>query len=77
MPSFNTPVYGNVPFQILAYALEAITQKPYADIFDSSLRKPLGLSRTSLEPPQDADNALIPGGKSESWWDVSMGDGSP
>ncbi|KLO95164.1 uncharacterized protein Y057_7683 [Fusarium fujikuroi] len=47
----NTPVYSNVAYQILAYALEGMTGKSFSKSFRSSLLNPLSMRRTSLEAP--------------------------
>ncbi|KAI1735724.1 beta-lactamase/transpeptidase-like protein [Xylaria scruposa] len=75
--TFHTPVYSNMAFQILAYALEGITGKSFTDIFQSSIIHRLGLSRTSLQPPNSTQEGIIPGDKISSWWSVSLGDASP
>ncbi|KAI0857594.1 beta-lactamase/transpeptidase-like protein [Xylaria cubensis] len=75
--TFHTPVYSNMAFQILAYALEGITGKSFADIFQSSIINRLGLSRTSLQPPNSTEEGIIPGDKISSWWSVDLGDSSP
>ncbi|KAH7140218.1 beta-lactamase/transpeptidase-like protein [Dactylonectria estremocensis] len=73
----NTPIYSNAAFQVLAYALEAMTNKTFEESLHSSLLKPLGLSRTSLEAPQNKSNAVIPGNETTSWWDIEMDGASP
>ncbi|KAH7166429.1 beta-lactamase/transpeptidase-like protein [Dactylonectria macrodidyma] len=73
----NTPIYSNAAFQILAYALETMTNKTFEASLQSSLLKPLGLSRTSLEAPKNKSNAVIPGNETTSWWDIEMDGASP
>ncbi|KAF7547401.1 hypothetical protein G7046_g9019 [Stylonectria norvegica] len=75
--ALNTPIYSNIAFQILAYALEGITHKSFSDIFNSTLLGPLGLTRTSLEAPSSKDNAIIPTDELYSWWSGKTGDASP
>ncbi|KAI0521240.1 beta-lactamase/transpeptidase-like protein [Xylaria bambusicola] len=75
--TFHTPVYSNMAFQILAYALEGITGKSFTDIFQSSIINRLGLSRTSLQPPNSTKEGIIPGDKISSWWSVDLADASP
>lgn len=64
-------------YQILAYALEAMTNKTFEESFNSALLDPLGLNHTTLEAPKDDSNAVIPGNKTASWWDRTMADASP
>ncbi|RKK94448.1 hypothetical protein BFJ68_g15174 [Fusarium oxysporum] len=73
----NTPVYSNVAYQILAYALEGMTRKPFKKSFQSSLLDPLSMKRTGLEAPKNKENAMIPENEQLSWWNVTTADGSP
>ncbi|RGP66569.1 beta-lactamase-like 1 [Fusarium longipes] len=73
----NTPVYSNVAFQILAYALEGMTRKSFKESFQSCLLGPLSMSRTGLEAPKSKHNAIIPENEQLSWWNVTTADGSP
>ncbi|KAI1366401.1 beta-lactamase/transpeptidase-like protein [Xylaria arbuscula] len=75
--TFHTPVYSNMAFQILAYALEGIAGQTFPDIFQSSLINRLGLNRTSLRPPNNTQEGIIPGDEISSWWSVDLGDASP
>ncbi|KAI1179598.1 beta-lactamase/transpeptidase-like protein [Nemania sp. FL0916] len=75
--TFRTPIYSNLAFQVLAYALEGITNKTFSSIFQSSLVERLNLSHTSLQPPSSTDKGIIPGDEISSWWNVSLGDASP
>ncbi|PNP80895.1 hypothetical protein FNYG_05710 [Fusarium nygamai] len=73
----NTPVYSNVAYQILSYALEGMTRKPFKKSFQSSLTEPLSMKRTSLEAPKSKENAMIPENEQLSWWNITTADGSP
>lgn len=75
-PSFHTPIYSNVAFQVLEYALEAMANKPFNEIVQSSVLDPLGMNRTFLQPPQSPENAIIPESEESSWWDVETGGGT-
>lgn len=70
-------MYSNLAYQILAYALEAMTGKSFEESLQSSLLDPLGLERTSLEAPKSNDNAVIPENEALSWWNVSTAGASP
>ncbi|KAF5617702.1 beta-lactamase-like 1 [Fusarium tjaetaba] len=72
----NTPVYSNVAYQILSYALEGMTRKPFKESFQSSLTGPLSMKRTSLEAPESKENAMIPENEQTSWWNITTADGS-
>jgi CubicO group peptidase (beta-lactamase class C family) len=75
-PSFNTPLYSNAAIQVLSYALEGMTNKSFADSFNSALVQPLNLSRTFLSQPPDNANAIIPGTEDTTFWGFSIGDES-
>ncbi|XXH01564.1 hypothetical protein Hte_007924 [Hypoxylon texense] len=77
-PSFQpswTAGYSNMGYQILAYALEAITQKRFAQMLQTDIINKLNLQHTFYTKP---DNALgvIPQG-SETQWSFSIGEASP
>ncbi|KAL8347517.1 hypothetical protein RB601_003071 [Gaeumannomyces tritici] len=77
-PSAAT-VYSDSAFQILAYALEGITGKPYKDMLKSSVLQPLGLNRTYLFKPDDAVG-IIPANASNAGstnWAYSIGESAP
>ncbi|WAO88762.1 Beta-lactamase domain-containing protein [Fusarium falciforme] len=73
---FNMPIYSNPAFQILAYALEGITNKTFSQVFESSIVRPLHLNATYLSTPSVTDNlnAIIPGDEIESGWKIDVGD---
>ncbi|RSL85883.1 hypothetical protein CEP51_003100 [Fusarium floridanum] len=73
---FNMPIYSNPAFQILAYALEAMTNKTFSKVFESSIVRPLHLNATYLSTPPITDNlnAIIPGDEIESGWRIDVGD---
>lgn len=69
------PIYSNEAFQILAYALEGITNKTFAQVFEESLVRPLNLTRTSATPLEATEglNLIIPENEIDSWWKVDAG----
>jgi CubicO group peptidase (beta-lactamase class C family) len=73
----NTPVYSNMAYQILAYALEGMTGKSFEKSIKSSLLDPLRMKRTTLEAPKNKKNAMIPENELLSWWNLTTGDASP
>ena len=74
--AFNMPIYANPTFQILAYAMESMTNSSFSEIFESMLVKPLGLNGTSLSTPTASEglNAIIPGDEAQSGWKLDPGD---
>lgn len=70
-------MYSNLAYQILAYALEAMTGKSFERSLKSSLLNPLSMKRTSLEAPKSKKNAMIPDGEISSSWALTFGDASP
>ncbi|KEF51238.1 uncharacterized protein A1O9_12741 [Exophiala aquamarina CBS 119918] len=79
LPS-TTPVYSNVAFQILAYALEEIVGQAFPEIIEQTMRKDLGLMRTALSIPTNdtfTANGVIPLGLANSRWAFDGGDENP
>ncbi|OGM50823.1 beta-lactamase [Aspergillus bombycis] len=68
----STPIYSNPSFQILGYALEAMTNQTYQSLLQRDLINPLGLSRSSYGKPED-DIAIIPGPATSSFYGVDAG----
>jgi hypothetical protein len=68
----DTPIYSNVAYQILAYAMQAITGKDFTDSLDDALLGPLNLTRTFYTTP-DPSIGVIPGTLSGTEWSYNMG----
>lgn len=60
VPSWHTPIYSNVAYSLLAFALENITGQAFNSTFQSSIIEPLKLNATYTSPPSDTSNAFIP-----------------
>ncbi|RBQ72515.1 hypothetical protein FVER14953_01795 [Fusarium verticillioides] len=75
--AFSTPIYSNIGYQIMAYALENITGTTYPDILSRQLILPLRLNSTSYAKPANTDSSIIPGNPSGSWYDVDTRDEGP
>ncbi|KAI9717156.1 MAG: hypothetical protein M1812_004904 [Candelaria pacifica] len=71
---FSTPIYSNIAYQLLAYALESISKRPFKDLFQDKLVKPLNLTQTSLTKPSNDSMGLIGEGANANWWKYDMGD---
>ncbi|KAI1459690.1 beta-lactamase/transpeptidase-like protein [Annulohypoxylon moriforme] len=77
-PSFSpswTAGYSNMGYQILAYALQAITKKEFAPMLQSDIIDKLGLRKTFYQKPDDA-LGVIPEGHEDDW-SYSIGEASP
>ncbi|KAH6681323.1 beta-lactamase/transpeptidase-like protein [Halenospora varia] len=74
-PTATTPVYSNIAFQILGYALESITKKSYASLLRNSLATPLHMGSTFSSPPNDTSHAVLPGTSVN--WDLGYQDFTP
>ncbi|KAG9233380.1 beta-lactamase/transpeptidase-like protein [Amylocarpus encephaloides] len=72
-PTFQTPVYSNGAFQILAYALQTITGKEFGMLMEEGLFHPLGLSHTSYIQP-NASLGVIPGNQTTTFWNYELGE---
>ncbi|KAJ5822829.1 hypothetical protein N7447_005169 [Penicillium robsamsonii] len=75
-PTSSTPVYSNAAFQILGYAIEAITGKDFEDVLTYELLKPLNLSRTFYNTP-DISLGVVPTSGGQKYWNFPMGDETP
>ncbi|KAJ9607217.1 hypothetical protein H2200_008289 [Cladophialophora chaetospira] len=76
----TTPVYSNVAYQILIYALESITGQKFSVIFEKNLVQALNLTRTALSLPKNdtlTKNGIIPVSVVESSWAFDAGDEDP
>ncbi|KAL2128281.1 hypothetical protein VTI74DRAFT_9393 [Chaetomium olivicolor] len=71
-PTYYTPSYSNMAFQLLGYAVEKITSKSFPSLVEKKLLKPLKLHRTFLTKPINDSNALVLDG-----WDLEFGDEAP
>ncbi|KAJ4346449.1 uncharacterized protein N0V89_010378 [Didymosphaeria variabile] len=67
---------GRDSYQLLAYALEKITGKNFTDSLNDRIIKPLGLNRTFYDTPPE-EYGVIPGTVKDTYWAVSLGEGSP
>ncbi|KAJ5728885.1 uncharacterized protein N7483_003393 [Penicillium malachiteum] len=75
-PTSHSPAYSNAAFQILAYALEKITNSNFASLLSDAIIKPLNLSKSSILPP-DAQYGVIPGTEASSYWSFPLGEEAP
>ncbi|GAB1320018.1 Beta-lactamase-like protein sdnR [Madurella fahalii] len=73
-PSYRTPNYSNLAFQLLAYAAENITGESFNDLIVSQLIKPLNLTRTSVSIPHNESNVV---NYPEPAWNLDLGEASP
>jgi len=76
----TTPVYSNVAYQILAYALEAIVGQSFPVLFDQTMQKDLGLTRTAQSIPTNdtfTAHGVIPLSLADSGWTLDGGDENP
>ncbi|KIX99217.1 uncharacterized protein Z520_04793 [Fonsecaea multimorphosa CBS 102226] len=73
----TTPIYGNAAFQLLAYALENISGKPYSALLEEKVLRPLDLSRTSTTPPLGESRCVIPGTPTSTLWDYDFSEVGP
>ncbi|KAJ0420254.1 beta-lactamase/transpeptidase-like protein [Aspergillus carlsbadensis] len=76
VPTSSSPAYSNDAYQLLAYALETITGRPYQELVERRLIEPMGLSRSSLSKPDDKVG-IIPGLPNMTFWDLDLGDVTP
>jgi quinol monooxygenase YgiN len=72
--SSTAPIYSNVAFQILSYALENITGVAFATSVHDGLFSPLNLTGSSWTVPASNSSGLIP---DDSSWAFDAGDEAP
>jgi len=73
----TTPVYSNAAYQLLGYALENITNKPFETLLNQSIFTPLNMTRSSLLAAVDSSVGVIPINETASGWTVDGGDEAP
>src|SRR5205814_5189358 len=62
--------YSNVAFNLLGLALENVTGLTYSQYIEESIFKPLNMTSSSLEKPEDSV-AVLP--KGDNYWDIEEG----
>ncbi|KAK7951086.1 beta-lactamase/transpeptidase-like protein [Apiospora aurea] len=78
-PSFapwKTPAYSNIAFQLLAYALEKMTGRPFLTSLNERVLNPLDLRHTYYRDPPERVG-VIPRNISQTGWRAYIGDESP
>ena len=75
--AFDSPVYANTPYQILAYALQNITGTPFPELFQKHLVEKHGLKATSYTIPKSSSNSVIPVNATTSYYNVDFAESSP
>jgi CubicO group peptidase (beta-lactamase class C family) len=65
----STPILSNAGYMILAYALEAIKSKPFVELLNDAIVKPLNLSSTSLLQAPSSNLGVIPSDSASTHWD--------
>ncbi|KAL1838571.1 hypothetical protein VTJ49DRAFT_2498 [Mycothermus thermophilus] len=74
-PPFTTPAYSDLNFVLLAHIAEQITGKPWKQLLEDSVLKPLGLKHTFYETPDD-ELGIIPGPRGLTSWAGNLGEES-
>lgn len=73
-PPQERPVYSNIAFSLLAFAVESATGMNYTEQLRHYVTGPLGLKSTTTSPGID-DQAVVP--PSQSSWGSDYGDSAP
>ncbi|KAF2111092.1 beta-lactamase/transpeptidase-like protein [Lophiotrema nucula] len=71
---YQRPVYSQLSFTLLSYALSAKFNKTYAELLDEYVVKPLGLDNTGVSPGNTSLAAIPP---VENSWGSDYGDNAP
>lgn len=76
LPTSSGAAYSNDGYQLLAYAIEAMSGMPYSELLEKRLIQRLNLTHSSYGKP--ADNlGIIPEPRNMSNWDTDLGDLAP
>ncbi|KAI0444317.1 beta-lactamase/transpeptidase-like protein [Xylaria telfairii] len=70
---FTSAAYSNVGFQLIGYALETITGKPFESLLKETVLEPLGLNNTFLRAPA-SKRGIIPGNPGQTGWSFDLGE---
>lgn len=73
---FSTPAYANLPYQILSYALENITNTSFPDLFQTYIIDQHNLESTFYTIPPTPNNSVIPINASISLYNVDFNEGA-
>ncbi|KAI0198113.1 beta-lactamase/transpeptidase-like protein [Astrocystis sublimbata] len=73
LPPFTAAAYSNVGFQLLGYAIEDITGKPFETLLKETMLEPLGMNNTFLRAPDQA-RGIIPGNPDKTGWTFDLGE---
>ena len=74
--AFSVPIYSNGGYQILAYALEAITNRTMSDMLSNDVFCPLQMGESSYVL-ENGTAGVIPGSVATSGWSMPLGDAGP
>lgn len=69
----DTPIYSNGAYQMLTYALEAITNRTISDMISDNVFSPLNMANASYELRVNA-SGIIPRDVEASLWNFPLGD---
>ena len=72
VPALSTPIYSNLNYQLLAYALESIIGVQLSDLFQHALIDQLHLNSTYYSTPPTPKNAIIPFNDTISWYSTNI-----
>jgi CubicO group peptidase (beta-lactamase class C family) len=74
--AFSTPIYSNGGYQILAYALEAMTNRTFSEMVSSDVFCSLKMNDSSYTLA-NGTAGVIPGSLALSGWNIPLGDSGP
>ncbi|KAL8297746.1 hypothetical protein RB597_007227 [Gaeumannomyces tritici] len=67
---FSAPAYSNIGSPLLSFVVERLTNKSYAEFFQTAVLQPLGLNDTGMKKPEDS-RGVIP--LNDTWWSTDIG----
>jgi CubicO group peptidase (beta-lactamase class C family) len=72
VPAEASPVYSNIAYLLLAYAVENMTETLFSQVMHESLLSPLSMDSTYYPlAPESLENAVIPINDSLAWFTVN------
>jgi CubicO group peptidase (beta-lactamase class C family) len=73
VPAESSPVYSNIAYLLLAYAVENMTGTLFPQVMNESLLAPLSMDSTYYPlAPESLENAVIPFNETLAWFTVNI-----
>ncbi|KAI0156085.1 beta-lactamase/transpeptidase-like protein [Pestalotiopsis sp. NC0098] len=67
---FTEPVYSNIAFALLSWAVETVTNRTFSDYVRETIWEPAGMQHTFASKPDDSLGAIP---VDDTWWTATVG----